>query len=178
MGASVGATLAVATTLRVLKEPGLKPNGLIAVCAFTVHPDAIPDEYKHWWRPERFADSALLTREVMNTCSGGYRIKQTRIQLTMEADAYGAAPDEPQSSILLHPDLAELPKTWLVACTKDPTLDEMMMFHDKLKASGVDVRIEFAHGYPHFFWMLPMLQRSQELMDSWTTRLREMISDP
>jgi acetyl esterase/lipase len=91
--------------------------------------------------------------------------------------AYGAKVDEPLSSILLHPDLKELPKTWLVACSKDPTFNEMVMFHEQLRRSGVDVKMEMARGFPHFFWMLPTLQRSQELMDSWTLRLKEMIGD-
>jgi len=161
MGGSSGGNLAAATTLRVMKEPGLKPSGLIAACSSTIHPDAIPDEYKGYWDPERFADSAMLSRAVMATTS----------------NAYGAAADEPLSSILLHPELRELPKTWLVACSKDPTWSDMIMFHDKLRRSGVDVKLEIARGYPHFFWMLPTLQRSQELMDTWTVRLKEMIGD-
>jgi len=162
MGASSGANLAVATTLRVLKEPGLKPNGLIAACAPTIHPDAIPDELKSLWRPERYKDSAMLTRDVIKTCS----------------DAYGAPAEEPLCSVLLHPDLKDLPATYLVGCTKDPTFDDMMMLYSKLNQAGVPVQFEVAHGFPHFFWMLPTLQRSQELMDNWTVRLKEMICDP
>ena len=94
-----------------------------------------------------------------------------------KTEAYGAPPTDPLYSILLHPSLSKLPKTWLAACTKDPTHDEMLMFYDKLQKEGVDVKLEVCKGYPHFFWMLPMLGKSQEFMGIWAERVREMVAD-
>ena len=73
MGGSAGANLSCAVTLSVIeKEPGLKPRGLIAACASTIHPSIIPEEYKNFWHPERLADSAMLDRKSMMTCMGIY----------------------------------------------------------------------------------------------------------
>jgi acetyl esterase/lipase len=60
-------------------------------------------------------------------------------------------------------------------CTKDPTYDEMLMFHDKLQKEGVDVSAEVYKGYPHFFWMLPMLKKSGEFLDEWAKQVRDMV---
>jgi acetyl esterase/lipase len=92
------------------------------------------------------------------------------------SDAYGASPTEPLWSLLLNPNLSKLPRTWIVACSKDPTHDEMLMFTDKLKKEGIDVSLEVCEGYPHFFWMLPMLQKSQEFMGKWVEQIRQMVA--
>jgi versiconal hemiacetal acetate esterase len=91
-------------------------------------------------------------------------------------DRYGASPTEPLYSLLLNPNLSKLPPIWLVACSKDPTYDEMRMFHDKLMKQGVQVSLEVCKGYPHFFWMLPMMSKSQELMTKWASHIREMVA--
>ena len=96
--------------------------------------------------------------------------------LTIVLDRYGASPEEPLYSLLLNPSLSKLPRTWLVACSKDPTYDEMLMFHDKLEKQGVQVSLEVCKGYPHFFWMLPMLRKSQELMTKWAAQVQEMVA--
>jgi versiconal hemiacetal acetate esterase len=50
------------------------------------------------------------------------------------------------------------------------------MFDDKLKKEGVEVSHYACRGYPHFFWILPMLQKSQELMEKWAAKIREMVA--
>jgi hypothetical protein len=52
----------------------------------------------------------------------------------------------------------------------------MRMFYDKLQKEGVDVSAEVCVGYPHFFWMLPMLQKSQEFMGVWAEHVKKMTS--
>lgn len=91
-------------------------------------------------------------------------------------DSYGAEKTEPLWSHLLNPNLSKLPKVWLAAPTKDPTYHEMLMFFDKLKKEGVDVTMEEAKGYPHFFWMLPMMQKSQEFLNTWAGVVRDMVA--
>jgi hypothetical protein len=53
----------------------------------------------------------------------------------------------------------------------------MLIFYDKLQKEGVDVSLEVCKGYPHFFWMLPMLAKSQEFMRIWAERVREMVPE-
>jgi hypothetical protein len=50
------------------------------------------------------------------------------------------------------------------------------MFDDKLKKEGVNVSLEVCWGYPHFFWMVPMLQKSQELVTKWADQVRQMVA--
>jgi acetyl esterase/lipase len=181
MGGSAGANLACAITLSLVDEPEIKPRGLIVACSSTIDPKAIPDQLKSFWHPERFLDAAMLNREAMTPCLGmSFLLAEILICSDYSnsfIEAYGASPTEPLYSILLHPSLSKLPKTWLVACSKDPTYDEMLMFHHRLQQEGVDVQLEICKGYPHFFWMLPMLEKSQEFMKMWTDRVREMVSE-
>ncbi|KAF2403807.1 hypothetical protein EJ06DRAFT_527408 [Trichodelitschia bisporula] len=159
MGGSAGGNLSAAVALKLADEPDVKPRGIVVAAASTVHPDFIPEEYKSYWHPERVADAALLNREAMMAC----------------LDVVGAAPTEPLFSLLLNPELKKLPRTWLVASDKDPTHDEMLMFADKLQKEGVDSQLTVYEGYPHFFWMLPMLAKTQEMMDTWAQQLRRML---
>ena len=68
-----------------------------------------------------------------------------------------------------------MPPTYLAACTKDPTYDETFILHDKLKKLGNDVSLAVWDGYPHFFWMLPMLQKSKEFMARWAEEVRRLV---
>lgn len=159
MGGSAGGNLSGAVALSFTGDGELKPKGLIMACPFTIEPSQLPEEYKGWWHPERYLDAAMLNREAMTPCM----------------DAYGAAPDEPLWSILLHPSLSALPPTYLAACTKDATYDETFILHDKLKELGNDVSLAVWDGYPHFFWMLPMLQKSKEFMARWVEEVRRLV---
>jgi hypothetical protein len=49
------------------------------------------------------------------------------------------------------------------------------MLYRKLSAQKkTGVELEICHGYPHFFWMLPMLQKSQYLLDLWAYKIQVM----
>lgn len=189
MGGSAGGNLTGGVALSIIdKEPDLAPKGVVIACASTIHPDVIPEKYRSLWNPERLADAAMLNREAMMPCMGmseAFALDALELFTTFPdpnltntfimIDAYGANPTEPLWSLLLHPNLCKLPKTWLVQPTKDPTHDEMAMFYAELRHLGVDVEMESCAGYPHFFWMLPFLTKSQELMGKWASKVREMV---
>lgn len=85
-------------------------------------------------------------------------------------------PEDPLYSPLLHPDIKLLPKSYIAACTKDPTHQETVFFYEEAKKQGVDVDLAEWVGWPHFFWVLPMLPKSAEFMEVWNTKLRDMIA--
>lgn len=92
------------------------------------------------------------------------------------AELYQApSPTEPLASVLLHPDLKLLPPTYLAAPTKDPTHQETIFLYEEMTKQGVDADLIEWEGYPHFFWIIPMLQKSAEFMRVWNEKLRGLI---
>jgi versiconal hemiacetal acetate esterase len=87
-----------------------------------------------------------------------------------------APPADPLFSVLLHPDLAQLPPTYLVACGKDPTHDEILMSRDEMASRGCRVGLREYSGYPHFFFIVPMLKASGEYLDDIVAKIRELAS--
>lgn len=83
--------------------------------------------------------------------------------------------DDPLYSPLLHPDIKLLPPTYLAAPTKDPTHQETVFFAEELKAQGVKVDLSEWVGWPHFFWIIPILKKSGEFMEVWNEKLRGMV---
>jgi hypothetical protein len=52
----------------------------------------------------------------------------------------------------------------------------MRMLADKLQKLGVNSSFEVVKGFPHFFWMLPMMAKSQEFMSKWAEEIRQMVA--
>jgi acetyl esterase/lipase len=71
-----------------------------------------------------------------------------------------------------------LPKTYIPACTKDPTHQECLFFYEECKKQGVDAQVVEWVGWPHFFWILPesLLPKSKEFLDVWCEKLRGMVA--
>ena len=92
-----------------------------------------------------------------------------------EIEAYGAPPTDPLFSVLLHPDLGKLPRTYLVACGKDPTHDEVLMLRDEMEAQGAQVELKVYEGYPHCFFIVPTLKASAEYLDVLVQKIRELV---
>ncbi|OCL07406.1 alpha/beta-hydrolase [Glonium stellatum] len=159
MGGPSGANLTCAVALSLANDEALKPQGLILACPFAIEPSCLPEEYQEWWHPERYLDAAMLDRKAMGPC----------------VDAYNAPPTKPLWSILLPPSLSTLPPTYLAACTKDPTYDETCILHDRLEKLGNDSALAVWEGYPHFFWVLPMLGKSGEFMAGWAEEVRRLV---
>jgi versiconal hemiacetal acetate esterase len=77
--------------------------------------------------------------------------------------------------VLLHPDLAGLPPTYLVACDKDPMYNETLMLRDEMAARGCRVELREYKGYPHFFFIVPILKASQVYLDDVVAKIRELV---
>lgn len=83
MGGSAGGNLSGAVALKYSSqtEPTRdgkeipKPKGVLISCPCVIHPRALPREYsgKEWWNPDRYADSAMLSRDVVNQACGEWR---------------------------------------------------------------------------------------------------------
>lgn len=50
-----------------------------------------------------------------------------------------------------------------------------MFFYEELKKNGVQAEPVEWEGWPHFFWIIPMLKKSGEFMDVWNEKLRGLI---
>jgi acetyl esterase/lipase len=75
MGGSAGGNLAGAVSLKYSSQDGTDPSipkpiaAMISVPS-TIDPRALPEEYKSWWKPERYSDSAMIRRENMTQAFG------------------------------------------------------------------------------------------------------------
>jgi acetyl esterase/lipase len=78
-------------------------------------------------------------------------------------------------SILLHSDIKLLPSTYIASSTKDPTHQETVFFYEEMKKQGRPAELIEWEGWPHFFWIVPMLAESKKFMDVWNEKLRGMI---
>jgi versiconal hemiacetal acetate esterase len=71
--------------------------------------------------------------------------------------------------------LGKLPHTYLVACGKDPTYDEILMLRDEMEAQGAHVELKVYEEYPHFFFIVPTLKASAEYLDVLVTKIKELV---
>jgi versiconal hemiacetal acetate esterase len=182
IGASAGANLAIALTLKIVSNSGLVlPKAILASCTASIEPSVIPEKYKKDWHPEEFLDAAFLDRKCIDTCEGTSPVlgspclKVSLADICATQAAYGAAPSDPLFSVLLHPELGKLPPTYLVACDKDATYNEICILNDEMKQLGSKVELKVYKGYPHFFFTVPMLKASQEYLDDIVSHIREMV---
>lgn len=89
---------------------------------------------------------------------------------------YNAPAADPYYSILLHPDIKHLPPCYIAACTKDPTHQETLFFFEECKKQGVAADLVEWVGMPHFFWVVQILQKSQDFLRIWNEKFRTMIT--
>jgi len=160
MGGSAGGNLTACVGLKYATNPELRPSGLIVACAQTCDVSAFPEKYKRRFTPEKYTDSPLIGREIMLQAAEWYAPSRL---------------DDPLYSPLLHPDIKHLPPTYLAAPTKDPTHQETVFFAEELTAQGVKADLVEWEGWPHFFWILPMLKKSSEFMEVWNEKLSGMM---
>ncbi|OQE12810.1 hypothetical protein PENFLA_c062G07428 [Penicillium flavigenum] len=139
IGQSAGGSL-VLTLMRRLILLGRKDEvkGVAAIVPFALRPDAVPSRYVDRYRAfEECADSPVSTKETMSRFH----------------DAIGAQPTDPDVYILNdESELHQFPPTYLAVCEIDPLRDDGLILHDRLKASGVPVQLEYYRGLPHVFW--------------------------
>jgi versiconal hemiacetal acetate esterase len=140
VGQSAGGTL-VLTLMRRLISLGRRDEvkGVAAIVPFALHPDAVPSRYFDRYRAfEECADGPVSTKQAMSRFY----------------EAIGAQPTDPDVYILnAESELHQFPPTYLAVCEIDPLRDDGLILHDRLKASGVPVQLEYYRGLPHVFWV-------------------------
>lgn len=150
IGASAGGNLAFSTALSLIdKGLGDRVQGVIGIAPVTVHPDAIPVEKQAQYTSYREND-----RVTINTGSA----------MRTFLDCYGAPPDDPRLSCLLHPRLGELNKAYMAIGGADTLRDDVRLMKQALAELAVPVRCDEYAGCPHFSWLFPSpaLQGHQE----------------
>ncbi|OGE47256.1 hypothetical protein PENARI_c052G04805 [Penicillium arizonense] len=160
VGQSAGGSL-VLTLMRRLISLGRRDEvkGVAAIVPFALHPDAVPSRYVDRYRAfEECADSPVSTKQTMSRFYSEFgtefAVSLCCISLTVAViDAIGAQPTDPDVYILnAESELHQFPPTYLAVCEIDPIRDDGLILHDRLKASGVPVQLEYYRGLPHVFW--------------------------
>jgi versiconal hemiacetal acetate esterase len=77
------------------------------------------------------------------------------LMLSNLSDIYGAPKDDKYVSVLLHPGLKQLPKSYIVSAGKDTLRDDGRLMAEALREGGVEVIYDEFAGYPHYFWTFP-----------------------
>lgn len=160
MGSSAGGNLTACVALKYASNKELKASGLIIGCLLSCDLTVLPEEYRRRHTPEVYADSPVIGNEINQQARDWYACPDPRDVLY---------------SPLLHPDLKLLPATLIIATEKDSTYQETVWLYEEMANKGVDVELLEWKGMPHFFWIIPMLQKSQEFMNVWNEKLRGLI---
>ncbi|KAF2638756.1 hypothetical protein P280DRAFT_454825 [Massarina eburnea CBS 473.64] len=140
-GVSAGGNLALGMALRAIDE-GLGDNlvGVIAEVPATVHPAAVPVEFKSKYTSMvEHKDHTIDTDSAMLAFWG----------------AFGAPPTDPYASPLLHPRTKDLKKVYLTVAGHDTLRDDGLLFKQKLDENEVPNKVDYYEGYPHYHWTWP-----------------------
>ncbi|OJI99520.1 hypothetical protein ASPVEDRAFT_81133 [Aspergillus versicolor CBS 583.65] len=141
IGASAGGNLAFSTALSLVdKGLGDRVQGVIGIAPVTVHPDAVPVEKQAQYTSYRENDRATInTGSAMRTF----------------LDCYGAPPEDPRLSCLLHPRLGEMNKAYMAIGGADTLRDDVRLMEQALTKLAVPVRCDEYPGFPPFSWLFP-----------------------
>jgi versiconal hemiacetal acetate esterase len=80
-------------------------------------------------------------------------------------EIYGAPIGDKYASPLLHPKIAELPKTYVSYCGHDTLADDARLMIEAMQKAGVEVKYDEFKGYPHYFWTFPAPQLAEPTRD-------------
>ncbi|KIA75625.1 lipase/esterase [Aspergillus ustus] len=168
IGASAGGNMALATALSLIEsedenasksEAQSRIQGVVALAPVTIHPDAVP---AHLHDSNKYTSYAENDRATINTESA----------MRTFFDCYGAPPDDPRVSVLLHPRLSALSgkctgtgrrRVYLAVGGADTLRDDVRLLAERLReeqeggdeATGVAVQLDEYPGFPHFSWLFP-----------------------
>ncbi|RMJ28742.1 alpha/beta hydrolase fold protein [Aspergillus sp. HF37] len=141
VGTSAGGNLAFSTALTLIEKGlGDRVQGVVGLAPVTVHPDAVPVERKA--QHTSYSENDRLT---INTGSA----------MMTFFDSYGAPPQHPQLSCVLHPRLAELNKVYMAVGGADTLRDDVRLMQSALTEARVPVQCDEYSGYPHYSWLFP-----------------------
>ncbi|KAK9426785.1 hypothetical protein SUNI508_00312 [Seiridium unicorne] len=141
MGTSSGGNIAFSTALKMIDQGnGDAVKGVVALAPVTVHPKAVPDALKpHYTAYEENTDITINTASAMHSWF----------------DAYGADPEDPYLSVLLHEKLKGLKKVYITEGGADTLRDDARLMKEALEQAGVSVMHNAYPGYPHYSWLFP-----------------------
>ncbi|KAL5049288.1 hypothetical protein BDW71DRAFT_204551 [Aspergillus fruticulosus] len=143
VGASAGGNMAFSTALALISDGlGDQVQGVVALAPVTVHPDAVSADKRARGEYTSYEENDRLT---VNTGSA----------MRSFFECYGAPPDDPRLSCLLHPRLGELRKVYMSVGGADTLRDDVRLMRDALVKLGVPVQCDEYPGYPHFSWLFP-----------------------
>lgn len=128
LGGSAGGNLAFATALKFIDEgKGSSVQGIVALVPVTIHPSAVPAELKSKYTAyEEHAEHTVNTKSAMEVF----------------LDAYGAPADDKYLSVLLHPRLKDLPRTYITESGTDVLRDDARLMKGALVKAGVEVKYD------------------------------------
>lgn len=95
-------------------------------------------------------------------------------------DGEAAKPADPLVSLVFHERLAQLPPVWLATSDMDPTSVGALILRDMLveahgEGSGRIVHRAY-NGYPHNFFLVPVLEMTEVLVADWVGAVQSMCS--
>ena len=146
LGDSAGANLAAATAI-VLRDEG----GPAIAAQVLLYPTLAPSSTTDFASYRAFADGPLMTRRELDWFWSHY--------LRGPQDHR-----EPTAAPLHAPDLSGLPEATIVVPELDPLHDEGVAYAERLRDSGVGVRLIEVPGAAHgFWWMSRVMAQADEL---------------
>ncbi|KAF5010537.1 hypothetical protein FDECE_3305 [Fusarium decemcellulare] len=171
-GTSAGAHLAIGCMVRDLRSRavsgqgrGQRIKGLILTCPPTVHPDLFPFHLMRSKDVSSYVENAndpVLGINVAKTFWGLY-LANSNEGLDEEDQAV-------KSQALISPLISDeaffdgdlWPQTSFYVAGLDCLRDEALLFEEKLRSKGVNMRLHVYEGFPHAFNLLPQLEESKK----------------
>jgi versiconal hemiacetal acetate esterase len=158
-GGSAGGSLAIALTYRLVQE-GRKGEvaGLVAMNSITVHPEAVPEEYKH-----------LSNSYVENGGPLPFVADKDTLMIFKSRNL-----NPPNTDISLFPAaggakaVEGFPPTYLISSGNDALRDDSTVFEACLKDAGVRVKRHNIEGLAHYFWVFNLPNNNARFWESLT----------
>ncbi|EIW56062.1 uncharacterized protein TRAVEDRAFT_129910 [Trametes versicolor FP-101664 SS1] len=142
-GPSAGGNLAAVLAHRAKDDPELAQyplTGQIMQYPATVHPDAVPEEYK-----EKYTAYGEMT---------DVNILPTRFMHEFFLELLQGPPTDPDVSPLLNASFKGLPPALVQVCGMDPLRDDGLLYAERLTKAGVPTRLHVYPDAPHGFHLI------------------------
>nr|ACH72902.1 AflJ [Aspergillus ochraceoroseus] len=140
-GTSAGGNLAFSTALALIEKGlGDRVQGVVGLAPVTVHPDAVPAG-----KEAQYTSYTENDRVTINTSSA----------MRVFLECYGASPQDPRLSCLLHPRLGDLKKVYMAVGGADTLRDDVRLMQEALMDADASVMCDEYPGYPHYSWLFP-----------------------
>jgi versiconal hemiacetal acetate esterase len=135
-GVSAGGNLAFSTALKAIDD-GLQNQlvGLLALLPATIHPHSVPEELRpSYTAMEEHDQHTANTKSTMMAFWGKLQTYTCKAIITdILTEAYGAPPDDPYASPLLHPRLGDLKNVYMAIAGHDTLADDGLLMKQRLE---------------------------------------------